>query len=428
MTNDEGWFYLVCVTANVLAAWRSWRRHGVRTWPVAWLALAAAFAVFSGLAFCGDPPVVPQAMKAAIDSALSPASLSLGVFLILTVFYLGRKWFVRPAVAWIALNASLLFLGASLCDPYFVSTVAAPDNIPIVAMIYLLAFFTWLATAQAVENDQRIAAGEPPVEQEHDSKVFVWPDLDYSELIAMILVAVLLLAWSLTVPAPLEQPANPAVTPNPSKAPWYFLGVQELLFYADPWYAGMLVPCLIVLGLMAIPYLDRSSEGSGCYTIVRRRFAYLVFQFGFLQLWILLILIGTFLRGPNWSFYGLYEARDPQRLLPLENVNLSTLFWIDWLGRDLPQAPEAAGGIVRLGYALWRELAGVVLLAAYFLGLPMLIRRALPRDSRRRLGRARYVLMIVLLLLMFTLPLKMMLQWAWHVRYVVALPEWFFNF
>ena len=132
----------------------------------------------------------------------------------------------------------------------------------------------------------------------------------------------LLLAWSLLVPAPLEQPANPAVTPNPAKAPWYFLGVQELLFYADAWLAGVAVPCLIVLGLMALPYLDFNPAGSGYYTIARRPLAYLVFQFGFWQLWILLIVVGTFFRGPNWGFFGPYEVRDPQKLPSMENVPL----------------------------------------------------------------------------------------------------------
>ena len=90
--------------------------------------------------------------------------------------------------------------------------------------------------------------GEPVREKEFARKAPTWPDLVYSELICMVVVMTLLLAWSLLVPAPLEQPANPAVTPNPSKAPWYFLGLQELLFHGDAWLAGMVVPCLAVWG------------------------------------------------------------------------------------------------------------------------------------------------------------------------------------
>ena len=123
----------------------------------------------------------------------------------------------------------------------------------------------------------------------------------------MVVVMTLLLAWSLLVPAPLEQPANAAVTPNPSKAPWYFLGLQEMLFHGDAWLAGCWsCRALIVVGLLALPYLDFNPKGSGYYTIRQRRFVYLAFQFGF-WLWLLLILIGAFLRGPNWEFHWPYE-------------------------------------------------------------------------------------------------------------------------
>ena len=120
-------------------------------------------------------------------------------------------------------------------------------------------------------------------------------------MIAIVSISVLLVVWSLWVRAPLEQPANPALTPNPAKAPWYFIGLQELLVYSDAWLVGVLVPCAAVLGLMAIPYLDFNPQGSGYYTIRERRFATAVFLFGFLMLWIVPILTGVFLRGPNWS-------------------------------------------------------------------------------------------------------------------------------
>ena len=94
--------------------------------------------------------------------------------------------------------------------------------------------------------------------------MFTWPDLVYSELICMVRCGAILLVWSLLVPAPLEQPANPALTPNPSKAPWYFLGLQELLFYCDAWLAGVAVPCLIVLGLLAdsVPRFQPAREAA----------------------------------------------------------------------------------------------------------------------------------------------------------------------
>ena len=246
-------------------------------------------------------------MKTAIDNLLSPTAVFVGWFATLAVLYLGRRWFVRPVMAVMLLAALLAFLGVSLADPRFAAVATAPDNIAVLAMFGLLGFFTWLATAQAVDNDRRTARGEPVREKDFARKVRTWPDLVYSELICMVLVMTLLMVWSLLVPAPLEQPANAAVTPNPSKAPWYFLGLQELLFHAQAWFAGLLVPALIVVALLALPYLDRNPKGSGYYTIRQRRFVYLLFQFGF-WLWLLLILIGAFLRGPNWEFcwpYGM---------------------------------------------------------------------------------------------------------------------------
>jgi len=423
-----GWFYLACCALNVGAAGRLWhlRKPGFKL--LMWTAFAVGFGVFAGRSFAGNPPEVPARVKAAIDAALGPMTLSVGSLVALAVLYLGRRFFVIPAVAWTVLNASLLLLGTSLSDANFAAVVGKPDNIPIVALVYLFGFFLWWATAQAVENDRRLAVGSPPLEQQHAERVLVWPDLVYIELIGMILVSVLLVVWSLSLQAPLEQPANPVVTPNPSKAPWYFVGLQELLVFSDAWWAGVLVPGLIVLGLAAIPYLDCNLQGNGYYTIRHRRFAYVVFMFGFLMLWILLILVGTFLRGPNWNFFGLYEVRDPHKLLSVSNVKLSEYFWTALLGRAVPQVPEDSGGLVRLGLILWREIAGVLLVAVYLLGLPLLLGCTVFRRLRQQMGAARYALMIVLLLLMMTLPLKMILRWTFDLSYLLSIPEYSLNF
>jgi hypothetical protein len=245
-------------------------------------------------------------VKTAIDNLFSPTMVFVAWFFTLAVLYLGRRWFVRPLMALTLLAALLAFFAISLTNPHFAAVATAPDNIAVLAMFALLAFFTWLATAQAVENDRRISLAQPVREKDFSRKVRTWPDLVYSELICTIVVMTLLLIWSLLVPAPLEQPANAAVTPNPSKAPWYFLGLQELLFHADAWLAGLLIPALIVVALLALPYLDRNPAGSGYYTIRHRRIVYLLFQFAF-WFWLLLILIAAFLRGPNWEFHWPYE-------------------------------------------------------------------------------------------------------------------------
>ena len=98
-------------------------------------------------------------------------------------------------------------------------------------------------------------------------KVHTWPYLVRAEFIAGCVLLLVLMVWSITVDAPMEEPANPTKTPNPSKAPWYFLGLQEMLVYFDPWMAGVVLPSMIIVGLMAIPYIDTNKAGNGYYTI-----------------------------------------------------------------------------------------------------------------------------------------------------------------
>ena len=111
----------------------------------------------------------------------------------------------------------------------------------------------------------------PPLEKLDDEKVLVWPDLVYTEMICMIALTAFLIFWAIWLQAPLEEPASSVKTPNPSKAPWYFLGLQEMLVYYDPWMAGVVLPSLIVVGLMAIPYIDFNKKGNGYYTIKQRQ-------------------------------------------------------------------------------------------------------------------------------------------------------------
>ena len=210
--------------------------------------------------------------------------------------FLFRRFFVQPIVAWTLLNLSLLVMGMSMTDPNFAAIVTKPDNVPIVAMVFLLGFFTgWRPTKRCKTTSAQ--QGQVPLEKLDNEKVLVWPDLVYTELICMVALTALLLVWAIVLKAPLEEPASSVKTPNPSKAPWYFLGLQEMLVYFDPWKAGVVLPSLVIFGLMAIPYMDFNKAGNGYYTIEERKFSYLVFQFGFLELWVTLIMLGTFLRA-----------------------------------------------------------------------------------------------------------------------------------
>ena len=180
----------------------------------------------------------------------------------------------QPQVAWAILNLSLLAAGWAMTDPNFRSIVTKADNVPIVDAD-LLGRLLHLArpVPQAVLNDDRIASGEPPLEKLDDDKVLVWPDLVYTELICMIICTFVLIVWAVLLKAPLEQPATSAKAPNPSKAPWYFLGLQEMLVYFDPWMAGVVLPTMIIVGLIAMPYIDFNQKGNGYFTFTQRKFA-----------------------------------------------------------------------------------------------------------------------------------------------------------
>ena len=104
---------------------------------------------------------------------------------------------------------------------------------------------------------------------------------------------------------------------------------------------------------MAIPYIDFNKKGNGYYTIDERKFSYLIFQFGFLELWVTLIILGTFLRGPNWNFFGPFEYWDAHKVLALNNVNLSQYFWIDvaW-ARRCPRRRPGSDVVLEIGYIL----------------------------------------------------------------------------
>ena len=156
----------------------------------------------------------------------------------------------------------------------------------------------------------------------------VWPFLLRIEFLAAIIVTIILMVWSITLNAPLEEPANPNLTMNPAKAPWYFLGLQEMLVYFDPWIAGVVMPTFIIIGLMVIPYIDTNPMGSGYYTWKQRRFAISTFLFGFIILWVSMIIIGTFIRGPGWQWFWPGQTWDHNRLIYEVNRDLPDIFGI----------------------------------------------------------------------------------------------------
>ena len=171
-----------------------------------------------------------EALKSGINFLTTPwLFMSLATLLFLAS--LRYKAFWKPRVALSVGIFGVLFIAVSTLDPDFALIVAKPDNIPIVAMLFLVGYFLWLSMWQAHRNDERIACGKKPMEASNgeDQKTWVWPDLVYTEMVAMIICTIVLVVWGLSFAAPIEEVANPARTPNPSKAPWYFLGLQEML-------------------------------------------------------------------------------------------------------------------------------------------------------------------------------------------------------
>ncbi|TAJ20036.1 MAG: hypothetical protein EPO65_05010 [Dehalococcoidia bacterium] len=111
-----------------------------------------------------------------------------------------------------------------------------------------------VAASRAVEARKR---------RQREEELLVWPDLVFIEFISAVLFTVLIVALAVLVDAVLLDRANPAVTPNPSKAPWYFLNLQELLLHMHPALAGVIVPTIALIALGAIPYYDNTAEGQG---------------------------------------------------------------------------------------------------------------------------------------------------------------------
>jgi quinol-cytochrome oxidoreductase complex cytochrome b subunit len=123
------------------------------------------------------------------------------------------------------------------------------------------------------------------------------------EFIAGLLFTFIIMVWSLYMDAPLKELANPSDTPLDERAPWYFIGLQELLVYFDPWLAGVVIPSILLVGLIVLPFIDPNKEsGIGRYSFRARPIAVSAFCFGY-AMWYILIIVGQFFRGPGRVFY-----------------------------------------------------------------------------------------------------------------------------
>lgn len=239
-----------------------------------------------------------------------------------------------------------------------------------------------------------------------DDKIHTWPHLVRMEFLVALFVTVALTLWAMMVDAPLEEPANPTRTPNPSKAPWYFLGLQEMLVYFDPWHAGVVLPTLIIVGLMIIPYIDINPKGNGYYCFRDRKYEILTFFLGFHVLWIVTIIIGTFFRGPGWNLFWPWQYWDPHKVVALTNVDLPYLlgFRDYWLS----------------------AIVGLIVVAAYFVfGIAAFyfwVLKIKGREFLERWGMVRFTLTAVVFIFMLSLPAKMFLTLVFNVKYILVTP------
>ncbi|MBI3767226.1 MAG: cytochrome C [Deltaproteobacteria bacterium] len=239
-----------------------------------------------------------------------------------------------------------------------------------------------------------------------DDKVHTWPHLVRSEFICAILVTVLLIVWSLLSDAPLEEPANPTKTPNPSKAPWYFLGLQEMLVFFDPWHAGVTLPSFIIVGLMVLPFIDINPKGNGYYCFNDRKYEIMTFFLGFHILWVSLIIIGTFLRGPGWNWFWFWQPWDVHKVEAMTAVNLPYL-----LGVRNPTLDFFVGAALVIGFFV----GGSALMYWWVVHLK-------GREFMRRWGGVRFGITAFLFLNMWGVVLKMLMRHLFAIKYIWTTP------
>jgi hypothetical protein len=215
------------------------------------------------------------------------------------------------------------------------------------------------------------------------------------------------------------------VTMNPAKAPWYFLGLQEMLVYFDPWIAGVIMPTFIIVGLMVIPYIDANPLGNGYYTYKQRKFAIWTFLFGFIGLWVLMIVIGTFIRGPGWMWFWPGQTWDAQRVEFAVNRNVDQIFGINgsWMVHFMPASNASYAPI------LARIIFGVFPILFYFLVAGYGVHRLVlltdfTRKIFKRMTLLQMMTMEIFLVLMLSLPVKILLRLLLRIKYVWVTP-WF---
>ncbi len=344
-----------------------------------------------------------DAFTAVVDYLASPPRL---FALVLVVFLACRStrlpW--SRAGGGLFLLLTVAFLGVGLSDEVFRRLILHPERLPVVVLVLSSVAVLWLEMRRFYLPEGQSAGvrwlDRPPAKLPVDAVV--------ATAVGLVLVALVLLQ-----PAGLGAEADPASRPDSIKAPWFFVGLQELDTYFDPWVPYFALPLLLVVGLLGLPHLETGDAAAG-----RRRSLFLL---GWLLLWLWPMAVGAVLRGPHWNAFGPFETWDPSRPAALAPRPLSEVFWIVWLRGFQP--------------ASWwlRELPGMLLLGGYFVLLPLALRRwKLTRGAfesyLKAMGAWRFRAALTWVLAVMIVPLKMYGQWLWDIGYWIHLPELSVNF
>ncbi len=209
------------------------------------------------------------------------------------------------------------------------------------------------------------------------------------EFIAGLLFTFLIMVWCLFMDAPLKELADPSNTPIDERAPWYFIGLQELLIYFDPWLAGVVLPTIMLVGLIVLPFIDPNKEtGIGRYTLRDRPVAVPAFCFGF-AMWYILIIIGQFFRGPARIFYWPWEDKSVLKDVPVtEMVNF--------------------------------PIAGGFAFFILYFGACMVLPQVIFKNFYKTLGVVRYYIFMTLFATMLLVPIKIFLRYIFDVKYILT--------
>jgi hypothetical protein len=210
------------------------------------------------------------------------------------------------------------------------------------------------------------------------------------EFIAALVFTFIIMVWSLFMDAPLKELANPSDTPLDERAPWYFIGLQELLIYFDPWLAGVVIPSILLVGLIALPFIDPNKEsGIGRYSFSARPIAVSAFCFGY-AMWYILIILGQFFRGPGRVFYWPWEDRTVVKTVPpVEMVNF--------------------------------HIAGGFAFFILYFSICVIVPRLIFKSFYKTLGITRYYIFVSLMAIMWLIPIKIFLRYVFDVKYILSI-------